>query len=378
MTAFITGTGKTKFGVLSDSLPQLLQKAVDECLENAGRTIDDVDAVYLANFLGGPQESQLHLNALFSSVYGFEKPALRIETACASGAVALNQGIAALQRFDRVLVVGVEKLSGTDSKTASSSIALAGSRALDQQNGIIFPAAYALLAQQHFLRYGSSIDDLTLISLKNHSNANHNPKAHFYSKHVTREMIEQSPLVATPLRLYDCSPISDGAAAVLLEKDAGRARARVRASQLRTDTISLVERGELTSLKAVRQAAAAAYAEAGITPREIDVAEIHDCFTMAELIAYEDLGFAPAGEGKRLVRNHATELNGELPVNTDGGLKADGHPIGASGVAQAVELTLQLSGEAGKRQVDGAKIGLCHNVGGIGGTAAIHVLEEVE
>ncbi len=378
MTAFITGTGKTKFGVLSESLSQLLQKAVDECLQNAGRTINDVDAVYLANFLGGPQESQLHLNALFSSIYGFEKPALRVEAACASGAVALNQGIAALQKFDRVLVVGVEKLSGTDSKTASSSIAMAGGRILDQQNGIIFPAAYALLAQQHFLRYGSSIDDLTLISLKNHANANLNPKAHFYSKNVTREMIEQSPLVSTPLRLFDCSPISDGAAAVLLEKDAGRARARVSASQLRTDTISLIERNDLTSFKAVRQAAAAAYAEAGITPADVDLAEVHDCFTIAELVAYEDLGFASAGEGKQLVRSHATELNGALPVNTDGGLKADGHPIGATGVAQAVELTLQLSREAGKRQVDGAKTGLCHNVGGIGGTAAIQVLEAVE
>lgn len=376
--AFVNGVGKTKFGVLADGLPELIYKATTECLADASVEINDVDSVYVANFAGGPQASQLHLNSLFSSIFPeFSKTSMRIEAACASGGAAINQAVRMLSGSERILVIGVEKLSLPDPKTTSASIAMAGDRTLDQSTGMIFPAAYALIAQQHMLEFGTTAEDLAHVSLKNHENANLNPTAHFFGKHVTLEQIEKSPMVCSPLRLFDCSPISDGAAAVLLSREKGRNSVELAASAVSTDSLSFLQRKTLTSFPAAKRAAKDALSAAHCAIRDIDFAEVHDCFTIAELVACEDIGFCPAGESGRFARSGETSLSGSIPVNPDGGLKADGHPIGATGVAQVVELAAQLRCEAGKRQVDGARTGLAHNVGGVGGTVAVTILKAV-
>ncbi|MEK6923981.1 MAG: beta-ketoacyl synthase N-terminal-like domain-containing protein [Candidatus Micrarchaeota archaeon] len=380
MDLFANGAGKTKFGVLDASLFELMREATVACLQDAETPLERVDAVVVANFLAGPQASQLHLNSLFSSVFReYCGSSFRVEAACASGGAAIHAAAGLLHSpgVENVLVVGVEKLSGKSTEETTANIAMAGDRELDQKNGIIFPAAYALIAQQHSKEFGTTLEDLALVSLKNHANANLNPTAHFHDKKVTLEEIRESQEVCSPLRLYDCSPLSDGAAAVLLSRNKTSRSVNLAASSLRTDSLSLCQRATLTSLPAAKAAASDALAKAKLSITDVDAFEVHDCFTIAELVAYEDLGLCKPGGAAALIRNGETTLSGSRPVNPDGGLKADGHPIGASGVAQACEALLQLRGEAGKRQVDGCKTMLCHNVGGVGGTAAVTILTAI-
>ena len=372
---YVSGIGRTKFGILRDSLAELAYTAMYRCIEDSGLDITDVDAIFLSNFLGGPLERQLHLNALMSSLLpGINIPIIRIETACASGGSAFQQALLSLSAYEHVMVVGVEKMTAATNEENTLSLSMASDRMLDQKHGLIFPASYALIAQQHMLRYGTTHEDLERISLKNHANAQLNSLAHFHYKRVTASDVRDAPMIASPLTLFDCSPISDGAVAVILSRERFSDRdIRLAGTGMATDTLSISERKDLTSFAATRIAAKAAYAQAGISPRDISLAEVHDCFTIAELVAMEDLGFCPVGEGKELVRKGTTQLDGDLPVNTDGGLKADGHPIGASGLAQIFEVVTQLRGEAGKRQVTDAAIGLTHSVGGVGGTAVVNV-----
>jgi acetyl-CoA C-acetyltransferase len=242
-------------------------------------------------------------------------------------------------------------------------------------NGLIFPGNYALIAQQYMRKYGISHDVLEQVSYLNHKNSRLNPLAHFYYKDVTMEMIRNSPVVASPINLFDCSPVSDGAAAVVLSRARGSDRdVKILSSRFVTDSISLTERDDLTSFKAAKIAARMAYEEAGIKPEDVDLLEVHDCFTISELIALEDLGMCGPGEASKLVSNGDITREGILPVNMDGGLKANGHPIGATGLAQIHEVAAQIRGEAGARQVPGVKIGMTHNIGGIGGTAAVTIL----
>lgn len=375
---YISGVGRTKFGPLAESLPQLLYEAVSKALEDAGIGIEDLDAAYVANFCAGPFVGQLHLNSLVASLLpGTHIPIVRIETACASGASALFQAGLALGRFETVLVAGVEKMSNLQGPAVSTNIGMAGDAELDAPAGLTFPASYALITSSHMAEHGSTLDDLSLVSLKNHGNARLNPLAHFYHKRVTLDDINGSATVCSPLRLFDCSPISDGAAALIVSRERRSDRdVQVIASALATDTLSLAERDSVTSFTAARLAATQAYGQAGVGPKEIDVVEVHDCFTIMELIALEDLGFCRPGEGKDLVREGRTSRSGDIPTNVDGGLKADGHPIGASGIAQIFELVTQLRGEAGPRQVPGAVTGLAHNIGGVGGTCGVHILRK--
>jgi acetyl-CoA C-acetyltransferase len=288
--------------------------------------------------------------------------------------VALHQGLLSLETYRVVLVLGVERLSGLGSGVLTRNIAMAGDALLDQSVGLNFPATYALVAQAHAAAYGTSASDLDAIAFKNHSNAQLNPKAHFHKKIVTLEEIENAPMVASPLRLFDCCPVSDGAAAVVLETHPRNARSiPVMGSAIATDSISLAQRSSHTTFAAARVAAERAYAQAGVGPCDIDMAEVHDCFTIAEIVAMEDLGFAAPGDGARLVRDGGTRIGGRLPINMSGGLKAGGHAIGATGVSQACEIITQLRREAGPRQVDGAHVGLTHNVGGVGGTCAVNI-----
>lgn len=374
---FVSGIGKTKFGLLDKGLPELMYEAVSKAVEDSRMSICDIDAMYVGNFLGGILQNQLHLNSVLSSLLpGLNLPIIRVETACASSGAALHQALISLSRYRNVLVLGVEKMSGLDAAFLAKSIGAAGDAVLDQKEGLIFPANYALVARQHMKKYGTTMDDLAQVSLKSHENANLNENAHFYYKRADLETIKKSPIVCSPLRLFDCSPISDGAAALIVSRERKSDKdIKIIGSALRTDAISLSQRRDLTSFKAAKLAAAEAYRQAGITPKDVDVAEVHDCFTIAELVAMEDLGFCKPGESKTLVRKGETRLDGRIPIGTDGGLKANGHPIGASGVSQVCEIVTQLRGDAGKRQVEKAETGLTHNIGGIGGTAVVHILK---
>jgi acetyl-CoA C-acetyltransferase len=374
---YVTGIGRTKFGVLDRSIPELAYEAMRKSLGDCKLPVKDIDAIFVANFVGGEFQNQLHLNSVVSSLLpGLNIPIFRVETACAAGGSSLYLALMSLSRFENVMVLGVEKMSGAGSLESASNIGMAGDRILDQAEGLIFPASYALSAQQHMRKYGTTLDDLANVAYKDHRNANLNEFAHFYGMDVSLDAIKNSPVVCSPLRLFDCSPISDGAAAAIVSKKRRTDRdVKVAASAIATDSISLAQRKVATTFPAAKIAAKQAYSQAKLSAKDIDVAEVHDCFTIAELIAMEDLGFCKPGESKEMIRSERTSLSGDLPINTDGGLKADGHPIGASGIAQVFEIVTQLRGEAKRRQVKGAKVGLTHNIGGIGGTAVVHILE---
>ncbi|MCE5191170.1 MAG: thiolase domain-containing protein [Actinomycetia bacterium] len=373
---YVLGVGKTRFGPTSKSLPSLAQEAILAALKDAGLEIGDIDAFIVANYLGGPNEGRLHLNAVVAGLMpGLNLPGWRVEAACASGGVAVHQALLALSRYERVLVVGVERMSGIPGMQLTRNIGMAGDLDLDQSAGLNFPASYALVAQRHMQAYGTTTRDLELISLKNHDNARLNPLAHFYHKTVTQADIDAGAMVASPLRLFDCCPVSDGAAAAVLSAEPrDRRSVPVLGSALSTDAISLSQRSTHTSFAAARTAASNAYRQAGVTARDVDFAEVHDCFTIAEVVAMEDLALCDPGEATRLIREGVTARDGELPINASGGLKAGGHAIGATGVGQVYEVVQQLRGEAGGRQLGKARIGLTHNVGGVGGTCAVHIM----
>ena len=372
---YVVGGGRTRYGSLTQSLSDLLCEAVGDALADAKLGPEDIGAVYVGNFLAGLYENQLHLNSLLWSLFpGLRAPVIRVEAACASGGVAVYEAVLALGRYSRTLAVGVEKMTDYSVQRSTQCLAAAGDAVFDQREGVIFPASYALVAQQHMLRYGTTRDDLAAVSIKNHSNANANPKAHFFGKRVTLEQITASPMVASPLRLLDCSPISDGGAAVVLSREPRDGRSiPMYGSAVANDTLSLCERRDLTSFQSVRSAAAEAYRQSGLSPKDIDIAQVHDCFTIAELVEIEDLGLCEPGHAAGLTREGRTSRQGDIPVNTSGGLKADGHPIGATGVGQLSELVTQLRGEAEARQVN-CHCGASVNIGGVGGTAVIHIL----
>ncbi|MEN6291142.1 MAG: thiolase domain-containing protein [Methanobacterium sp.] len=375
---YITGIGRTKFGVLSESLLELAYEAMINAINDSGLTVGDIEAIFVSNFLGGPLNAQLHLNSVIASLIPDTNiPILRVETACASSSVALKQAMYSTNDFENVLVLGVEKMSSNLLTGQTEAIAMAAHQELDQSQGLIFPANYALIAQQYMNKYGVEHDVFEEIAYINHKNANLNPLAHFYYKEVTREAIKKSPMVSSPLQLFDCSPVSDGAASAVISREKNSDRdVKILSSQFITDSISLTQRKNLTSFKAAKTAAKKAYQEAGVNSDDIDILEVHDCFTISELIALEDLGFCEPGEAPKMIEDGSILLKGDIPVNTDGGLKANGHPIGATGLAQIYEIVSQIRGEADKRQVNDVKVGMTHNIGGIGGTAAVTILGE--
>jgi acetyl-CoA C-acetyltransferase len=343
---------------------------------DASISVKEIEAIFISNFLSGPLNSQLHLNALVASLLpDINIPIVRIEAACASAGVALKQAMYALGSLNVVMVLGAEIMTQSVGQRQTDAIAMASDQLLDQSNGLIFPVSYALIAQQYMRKYQTDHETLEKISFMNHKNANLNPLAHFSDKRVTMEMIKTSPVVASPLNLYDCSPISDGAVAVVLSKDKeGERDVNIRASHFVTDTISITQRDNLTSFKATKLAANKAYKDAKVSVNDIDIVEVHDCFTIGELLALEDLGFCKPGGAPALIEEGYILPQGELPVNTDGGLIGNGHPIGATGLAQIYEIVTQIRGEAGIRQIDNVDIGVAQNVGGVGGTAAVTVL----
>src|SRR3989344_1095243 len=278
---YVSGIGKTKFGILNASLPELAYGAMAKAVEDSGIDAEKIEAIYIGNFLGGSFQNQLHLNSIVASLLPKNKiPIVRMESACASGGAALHYALEGMHKFENVLVLGIEKMSDASTSNAAKYIGAAGDRILDQAEGLIFPANYALIAGQHMLKYGTTSNDLALVALKNHENANLNENAHFYGKKVNLEMIENSPMVCLSLRLYDCSPISDGAAAIVISKEMKSARdIEIIASAFTTDTISLAQRSDATTFEAARRAAESAYKQAKINAGDVDFAEVHDCFT---------------------------------------------------------------------------------------------------
>lgn len=376
----VRGVYQTKFGELWDkSLADLILEAGEGAIRNAKIDRKKIDLVLVANMLGGVLEGQNHLGTLAGEILGLKNvPALRVEAACASGGVAIDQAVTAIKagRAKNVLVIGAEKM--TDKTSGEVGLALMGAASeSERQAGLTFVGLYALMARVYFDKFKASKNDLAYVAIKNHKHASLNPKAQ-YPFPVELETVLKSSCVASPLHLFDCSPITDGAAAAVISGEAeGKNKIVLAASQVTTDCLNLTERESLVELKATRLASGKAYEEARVKPEEIDLAEVHDCFSIAEIMAVEDLGFCKKGEGFKRIKAGDFDLGGRLPVNLSGGLKACGHPVGATGVKQVVEVVTQLRGEAEKRQVKNAKIGLTHNVGGSGATAVINILKKL-
>jgi len=364
-----------------------------------GINLGDVEALYLGNFSSDAFERQAHSAALLADWLGITPvPATGVENACASSGVAINIGAMAIASgaYDVVMVGGMEKMRGLSTGGVTDTLAMAADALYEVGAGFTFPGLYATIATAHFAEYGSSWEQLAAISIKNHRNGALNPKAQFQSEimETARKLGERNnmafddemdflrsslnPVVAYPLRLFDCCPISDGSAVIILAagdvaKRYTDAPVYLRGIGQASDTMALHDREDMTALRATRLAASQAYKSAGVDPDDIDVADVHDCFTIAELIATEDLGFFPKGEGGEAAVDGRTALDGDVAINPDGGLKAKGHPVGATGVAMAYEMFKQLRGEAGGHQVSDVRYGLVHNVGASGATVVVQV-----
>jgi acetyl-CoA C-acetyltransferase len=325
---------------------------------------------------------QEHIASLLADYLGqTHVPSTRVETACASGGLALRLGYleVATGVSDVVLVGGIEKMTDVSGHEATYALGTAADQEYEGYHGMTFPGLYALIARAHMEKYGTTREQLAMVAVKNHHNGSKNPLAQFPYE-ITVDSVLNSVMVADPLRILDCSPITDGAAAVVLcpaemAKKKDKLVVKITGSGQATDTIALSSRKDITWLEAVYKAAQQAYKEANKGPKDIDIIEVHDCFTIAEICVLEALGIVEKGKGGDAVEQGLTSLKGKIPVNASGGLKAKGHPVGATGVAQAVEIVKQLWGDAGERQVKKARVGLAQNMGGSGGSSVIHILE---
>jgi acetyl-CoA C-acetyltransferase len=372
----VIGVGMTRFAELWErSIRDIFVEAALKAIEDAG--VDHIDSLYVGAMSPGLFVGQEHLGAVMADYLGITPvPATRVESACASGGASFRQAFleVASGASEIVLAGGVEKM--TDGADVAEVLATASDQEYEAFHGI----TYAMIARAHMSKYGTTREQLAAVAVKNHRNGAKNPNAQFRSE-VTAEQVMTSTMVADPLRLLDCSPVSDGAAAVIVaSRDVARKLHKnpicVRASAQASDSIALHTRRDVTTLGAVVEAARKAYAMAGIKPGDLHLAEVHDCFTIAEIVITEDLGFFEKGKGGEAAAKGWTSLEGgKIPINTSGGLKAKGHPVGATGIAQIIELVEQLNGNAGPRQVKNARIGMAQNMGGSGASAVIHILE---
>ncbi len=369
---YLIGAGQTRFGERwEQGLKELMDEAMGAAIASADCSVLDIDLIVVANMLGEVTNGQAHLGSLASSLLPHHPPAIRVESACGSGAFALHTACAMLEsgRAENVLVLGVEKMTDASTEDVAAALMGAADAEEDRPSGLTFPGIFGLIAQRYMHDHGLTRDDLSIVSAVHHALAVQNPFAQFRAA-VSPEAVSKSALVSDPLRLLDCSPISDGAAAVILST-AKRSDIRLAASQVATDALSLTERPTLTSFSATKDAAERAFAEAGIGPADVKLLETHDCFSIAALINLEDIGFADPGCGIDLYRElHAGVASPRLWINRSGGLKACGHPVAATGIKQVVDLSKQL------RQT-GLRYGMAHNFGGACATCGVHLLERV-
>ena len=381
----VIGVGMQKWGELwekstRDIFVESALIAMDDC------GVDKLDAMYVGSMSPGMFTAQEHIGSLLADYLGQSSiPATRVESACASGGLAFRAAYmdVASGMSDIVLAGGVEKMTDISGGDATHALATAADMQWEGLSGVTFPGLYAMLAVAHMDKYGTTREQLAAVAVKNHHNGSRNPRAQFPME-ITIEGVIDSVKVADPLNILDCSPITDGAAAVILvpadrvkEFTGKKPGVKVIGTGHATDTIALHDREDLTTLEAVTKAADRAYKMAGKGPKDIDFAEVHDCFTIAEIIATECLGFFERGKGGPAVESGETAVDGRIPVNPSGGLKSKGHPVGATGIAQIVEITEQLRGESGDRQVKNARVGLAQNMGGSGGSSVVHILEVI-
>ncbi len=377
----IIGCGMTKFGESWEhGFRDLVVEAGTKAISDAGISGDKISAGFVGTMASGKLIGQEHSGALLADYMGLNPvPITRVEGACASGSLALRQGFMAVASgmHDIVVVGGVEKMTDLGIGAVSDILGGAGDQEWELFLGATFPGIYALMARRHMADFGTTEEMLASASVKNHRNGAKNKYAQF-QREISIQDVLNSKIVASPLKVLDCSPITDGAAAVVLAasdvaSSFSKKPIEIIGSGQASDSIALHSRESLTSLKATQVASQKAYERAKLTPKDIDIAEVHDCFSIAEIMAIEDLGFFEKGKGGQASLDGKTALDGEIPINTSGGLKACGHPVGATGIKQAVEVCWQLRGEAEGRQVKGANIGLTHNVGGSGATAVVHI-----
>lgn len=383
--ASIVGAGMTPFGVHESTTAEMFAEGAFAAMDDAGVETSEIEGLYFGNAMGGLTENDTHTAPKMASHLGLNSvPCQRFEDACASSSTAFKHAVQAIESgaHDIVLVGGAEHTTGQtgmDTPEMTRVFGSAAHRQYEQSVGMTFPAMFALLTKQHMARFGTTEEQLAEVAVKNHYHGSLNSRAQFGKKIDTSEVLE-SPLIADPFRLLDCCPFSDGASAVVVtsvEKSDQFDGEPIDVTGVghAHDSVPIAEKDNLVQTDAAIDATEEAYTQAGIGPEAVDFAEVHDCFTGAEVMAIEALGLYERGEGARAAENRETRLGGEYPVNPSGGLKAKGHPIGATGTAQLVELTEQLRGEAGSRQVSDANVGVAHNMGGDAASAVITVME---
>src|SRR5579862_3562901 len=378
----VIGIGKTAFGAFPDrDLRSLAVEAGEKCLADAGVSASQVEAFYLGNFAGPSFVGQNHLAPYIAGALGITGvPATRFEAACASSGSAFFHAVSAVAAgmYDLVLVGGVEKMTSQSTPKVTEILAGAGDMAGEGRAGATFPALFAMIARRHMYQYGTTRQQLAAVAVKNHANGAKNPLAHM-RKVITMQQALAGKPISEPLTVYDCSLISDGAAAVMIVP-AERASeftdkpVKVLGIAQTSDSVALDSKEDITTFRAVRMAGEKAYRMAGVTARDIEFAELHDCFTIAEIIASEELEVVPRGQGGPYALEGHTCLRGERPVNASGGLKAKGHPVGATGVGQICDVVMQIRGEAGELQLARHSLGLAENLGGSGATAVVTIL----
>jgi len=366
----VIGVGLTKFGKHDRSSAELFAEAARDAITDAEISPSAIQALYYGNVTGGEGERQLHTSPLAASLLGLTNiPTTRFENACATSHVAFRHAVmeVAAGISDVVLVGGGERVLHIPTDHATEYFAFCSDASYEQPVGLTFPGVFALIARAHMEKYGTTEEQMAHVAVKNHRHGVHNPKAQF-RKEITLETVLRSAYVADPLKLFDCCPFTDGGAAVVLaSEEVARRHKRsiwVLGSAAASDTMFMHEKRDLSRVTATERAALGAYRQAGKGPQDVDVVELHDCFTIAEIVATEGLGFFEPGTGGIAAEKGWTSVGGKIPVNPSGGLKSKGHPIGATGAAQICEIVTQLRGEAGPRQVEGARVGLTHTLGG--------------
>src|ERR1700691_4375148 len=378
----VIGIGKTAFGAFPDrDLRSLAVEAGQKCLADAHVSASKVEAFYLGNFAGPSFVGQNHLAPYIASGIGItDVPCTAFEAPCASSGSAFFHAVSSVAAgmYDLVLVGGVEKMTSQPTPKVTEILAAAGDVGTEGRAGATFPALFAMIARRHMYQYGTTREMLAAVAVKNHANGAKNPQAHM-RKVITMEQAMNGKPIADPLTVYDCSLVSDGAAAVLIcplerASEFTSKPVVVKGIAQTSDHVALDEKDDITTFRAVKEAAQKAYKMAGVTASDIEFAELHDCFTIAEIIATEDLGFTPKGHGGPYVLEGRTCLKGERPVNPSGGLKAKGHPVGATGAGQICDVVSQIRGEAGEIQVAKHSLGLAENLGGSGATAVVTIL----
>lgn len=380
----IIGAGSTKYGRLNESIVEIALEASKDAILSSNISPKDIQAGYISNVFG-VADKQVHMAPVIMSSLGLSYvPGLTIESACGSGSIMFREAFAnvAAGFYDCVLALGVEKVTHTGTSKSTTLFSYCSDFFYEGGNGATFPGLFASIARAYLTKFKATEEDLANVAVKNHDNGLLNPKAHVRKK-ITVDEVLNSPMVASPLKLYDCCPFSDGASAVILcseefAKKTGQPYIEIVGSGRGASPAAVQGREDITIIPSTVNAAKQAYKMANIGPKDIDFAEVHDCFTIAELIDIEDLGFFQKGKAAEAVRDGYTKLNSEISINPSGGLKSKGHPIGATGIGQVVEVFDQFMGSAGERTVKGAEYALTQNFGATGASAAVHIFKRVK